>query len=45
VISTQAKLAVLARGIAPGVVARISAVVNRFLPKPVTEVVEEKRAA
>lgn len=45
VITTQAKLAVLTHGIAPGLVARISALVNRFLPKPLTEVAEEKRAA
>lgn len=44
VISTKANLAVMAQGVAPGFVARMSALVNRFLPHPVTEV-EERRAA
>src|SRR5262249_52174539 len=42
VISIKANLAVMAQGIAPSLVARISALVNRFLPGPVTEV-EERR--
>jgi NAD(P)-dependent dehydrogenase (short-subunit alcohol dehydrogenase family) len=44
VISIKAKLAVMAQGIAPSLVARMSALVNRFLPGPVTEI-EERRAA
>src|SRR5262249_16352146 len=44
VITTQANLAVMAHGILPGVVARMSAIVNRFLPKP-TVGAEERRAA
>jgi len=44
VITTQAKLAVLAEGIAPGLVARMSALVNRFLPGPVTRA-EQRRSA
>jgi NAD(P)-dependent dehydrogenase (short-subunit alcohol dehydrogenase family) len=44
VITTQAKLAVLAEGIAPGFVARMSALVNRFLPGPETTV-KQRRAA
>jgi NAD(P)-dependent dehydrogenase (short-subunit alcohol dehydrogenase family) len=44
VITTQAKLAAAAQGIAPGLVARISSFVNRWLPGPVTKV-EERRAA
>jgi len=42
VISIKANPAVMAQGIAPSLVARISALVNRFLPGPVTEV-EERR--
>jgi len=44
VISTQAKLAVLAHGVAPGLVARVSAIVNRFLPRPATQA-GDRRAA
>jgi NAD(P)-dependent dehydrogenase (short-subunit alcohol dehydrogenase family) len=44
VISTQANLAVLTQGIAPGLVARMSAIVNQFLPKPTVDIIE-KRAA
>jgi len=45
VISTQAKLAVMAEGIAPGLVARMSALVNRFLPQSSEGVLGEKRVA
>jgi len=44
VITTQANLAVIAQGLAPGLVARFSALVDQFLPGPVTKV-EERRAA
>jgi NAD(P)-dependent dehydrogenase (short-subunit alcohol dehydrogenase family) len=44
VITTQANLAVAAHGIVPGIVARMSAIVNRFLPQPTVDV-EERRAA
>lgn len=37
VITTQANLAVLAQAMAPGLIARMSALVNRFLPGPVKE--------
>src|SRR5262249_44333234 len=41
IITTQAKLAVLTHGIAPGLVARMNAIMNRLLPEPTTAV-EEK---
>jgi len=44
VISIKANLAVMAQDIAPSLVARISGLVNRFLPGPVTEV-QERRVA
>jgi len=44
VITTQANLAVLAHGLAPSLVARMSALVNRLLPKPVTSA-EQRKAA
>jgi hypothetical protein len=44
VITTQANLAVMAQGILPGVVARMSAVVNRFLPKPTVDAGEGRAA-
>jgi NAD(P)-dependent dehydrogenase (short-subunit alcohol dehydrogenase family) len=44
VITTQANLAVMAHGILPGVVARTSAIVNRFLPKPTVDA-GQKRVA
>jgi len=44
VITTQANLAVLAEGVAPGFVARMSALINRLLPKPRTPA-EKRRAA
>jgi short-subunit dehydrogenase len=44
VISSQANLAVIAQGLAPSLVARMSEFVNRFLPPPVRDV-EESRAA
>lgn len=44
VITTQANLAVLAQGIVPSFVARMSALLNRFLPKPTVDI-EQKRAA
>jgi hypothetical protein len=43
VITTQANLAVMAQSIVPGVVARMSAIVAGFLPKPVDA--GDKRAA
>src|SRR5262245_54416279 len=44
IITTQAKLAAKAQGIAQTLVARMSQMVNRFLPSPVTEV-DERRTA
>src|SRR5262249_41435113 len=44
VISIKAKLAALTQSVAPGLVGRMSALVDRFLPGPVTEI-EERRAA
>jgi short-subunit dehydrogenase len=44
VITTQANLAVMAHAMVPGVVARMSAIVERFLPKPTVDA-GEKRAA
>ena len=44
VISIPANLGVLAEGVAPGLVARLNAIVDRFLPKPVTKP-DESRAA
>jgi NAD(P)-dependent dehydrogenase (short-subunit alcohol dehydrogenase family) len=44
VISIPANLGVLAEGVAPGLVARLNAIVDRFLPKPVTKA-EERRTA
>jgi hypothetical protein len=44
VITTQANLAVMAQAIVPGVVARMSAMVERFLPRPTVDA-EDKKAA
>ena len=44
VISIKSRLAALTQAVAPSLVARVSALVNRFLPGPVTEI-EERRAA
>ena len=44
VISTKAKLAAMGQGIAPSLVARMSVLINHFLPGPVTEI-EERRLA
>jgi len=44
VITPQAKMAVLTNAIAPGLVGRMSALVNRFLPKPTVDITG-KRAA
>jgi NAD(P)-dependent dehydrogenase (short-subunit alcohol dehydrogenase family) len=44
VITIQAKMAVLAQGIAPGLVARMSGLVNRLLPRPVTSAVHRRAA-
>jgi NAD(P)-dependent dehydrogenase (short-subunit alcohol dehydrogenase family) len=37
VITTQANLAVMAQSLVPGVVARMSAIIERFLPKPTVD--------
>jgi len=44
VVTTQANLAVLTQGVMPSFVARMSALVNRFLPKPTVDI-EQKSAA
>ena len=44
VISIPANLGVLAEGVAPGLVARLNAIFDRFLPKPVAKA-EERRTA
>jgi hypothetical protein len=45
VISTQANLAALAQGVAPQLVARVSALVNRFLPQPAPDPTGQGKAA
>jgi len=44
VISTKAKLAAMTQGIAPGLIARMNALVTRFLPGPTVDLKDRKAA-